>query len=223
MDGFEQFIKEKYKNEKTINGYIKDVEDFINYSKKEDIKIPKIKESDIKRYNIKLAKEGYSNHTIARKNSSLRLYFKFLRKTGFMIENPMEDIKQPTLQKKQIKVNEKIEEKIITVIKEEGNLRDMLLFHLLRREKIKLSEIIKLRVKDYNKNQGILYTQKKAIVTDEKTKELVNQIIVSKDSEEYILTNHRGKRLTEPGAYYLIKKYLREVNELQIRPIDLTK
>ena len=72
------------KNEKTVKGYVKDIELFLHFLTHENIKLIQTKEIHIRQFNYSLKEKGYSEHTIARKNSALRLFFKFLRKQGAM-------------------------------------------------------------------------------------------------------------------------------------------
>lgn len=218
---FREFVEEKYENEKTINGYIKDVELFKEFLNENKIKDNEVKHVNIKQYQIKLTEMGYSNHTIARKISSLRLYFKYLRKSGVMENNPLEDVKQPILEKRDDKLSEEKWNEIKILL--EGKERDLLMMYFIYKEKIKIKELIEIRVKDYNKEQGILYLKKRAISLEEETKEILNTYLGEKEEEKFIFESSRESKLTEPGAYFIIKTYLKKVGCENLRPIDLVK
>lgn len=196
----------------------------MEYLEKEEIKITKLKEVHVKKYNLFLSELGYSNHTIARKNSSLRVYLKYLRKEGIMVHNPMDDIKQPALTSRKPKIDhEKIKE-MIKLIPDERK-RDRLLLSLCYYEKIKISDAIELKWYNYKKDEGVLYTGKKAIILTEETKWLLDRSLDGsmEEKETNLLTSQHQKPLTNSGAYYIVKRYLKEWNQENIRPIDLWK
>lgn len=198
------------------------MEDFLDFVEKEGVKISQIKEMQIKRYQIALTEKEYSNHTIARKISALRLYFKHLRKEGVMVHNPMEDIKQPMLEKRENKLTEEEANRLKDMMKE--NERDLLLFCLIYNEKIKISDVITIKHQDYNQSQGILYLNKRALSIQNETKILIEGKIEKQQSDELFLVNSlKGKALTEPGAYFIIKEYLKKIDRSDLRPIDLIK
>jgi len=175
----------------------------------------------IKRYQIMLTEKGYSNHTIARKISALRLYFKHLRKEGIMTHNPIEEIKQPILEKRESKMTMEEAEKLKELMKRDE--RDFLIFCLLFTEKIKLSELITIKQKDYNLHQGILYLQKRALSLQEETKRTIQNYLKEGENDSFLVKSLKGKPLTEPGAYFIVKGYLKEIGRDDLRPIDLVK
>lgn len=216
-------MNQKYSNKKTVKSYLNDVNEFLQYLRKEDIKVFQTKENDIKRYIIMLKENGMSNHTIARKNSSLRTYFKFLRKQGVMVHNPFEDIRQPRLEKRQVSLTEEEKSKLYAVLEEEKNKRDELIFRFMMEDKIKPAEMIQMAAKDYQKQQGIMYSPKRAVVISEKTKAALAEYIEGKEEKEFLFTNQHGKPLSESGIYFVIKNYLKTAELSNIRPIDLLK
>jgi len=221
LHSFKVFLEKKYEQEKTINGYLNDLKIFDEYIEKEKIKVAQVKETQIKRFMLFLTEKGYSNHSIARKLSSLRLYFKYLRKEGVMLHNPMEDIKQPMTKKRQVILSKEEIIKIKDLMKE--NIRDLLLFSLVVDEKIKVSDVLLLQVKSYHIQQGILYLPKKAVSLSESTNQLIKMYIQGKEAEEMLLKNQHQKPLQEAGAYYILKKYLKEIDREDVRPFDLSK
>lgn len=177
-----------------------------------------MKETHVKKFNLKLNESGYSNHTIARKNSSLRLYFKYLRKEGYMVINPMEDIKQPNLPKREhLLTNEDfllIEEKA-SIDKE----RDLLLLSLAYYDKVKISEIIKLKRSSFDKQQGVLYLENRAVALSVKTKNILEQSQTNENN--YLVVNQHNKPLSISGAYFIIKNYFESIGKPELRPVDL--
>ena len=218
LHDFERYLKEKIKNEKTIRGYVKDVESFLHAMDQGELKIGQVKEVHIKKYNLDLADQHYSNHTIARKNSALRLFFKYLRKQGIVTGNPMEDIKQPSLPKRQPEITSEEEIQMKELMQ---SPRDRLLFQLLLHEGVKIPEVLTCTKGDYHEMQGILYLSKRAITISEDTKMLITEI--PGDSDTLLVSGSKNKPLTESGIYYILKRYFKAVNRPDLRPIDLVK
>lgn len=215
-------MEKEYKNKKTVNGYLKDVDDFLLFLQNKDIGISEVRESSIKEYNLFLKEEGYSNHTVARKNSSLRLYFKFMRKLGLMTNNPMEDIKQPKLVERKSQLSLDDFYKLFEIAKCK---RDILILSLCYFDKVKVSDLVKIKVGQYNKEQGILYLGKRAVLVHQETKKNIDSYINELEKEEFelLLVNQHGKELSVSGVYFLLKKYFEEIGKSDLRPIDLYK
>ena len=218
--GFESYLETKFNNEKTITGYIYDANAFCEYIKKEEVPWQQVKERHIKHYNSSLKKQGYTDNSIARKNSSLRLFLKHLRKQGIMIHNPMEDIHQPTLQKRDVQLREEEKQRLEELMKKEA--RDYLLYVFLQREKMKVSEIVSLRWSQIDMQNHIAYLTKKAIPLQEETVALLKEW-KTEEQEEFLFPNQQGKSLSVNGVHFIVKKYLKEIEREDIRPNDLTK
>lgn len=218
--GFENFLRERMRTEKTIKGYKQDVKMFLDYMEEKQIEEKDIKEVDVKEYIITLMEKQYSNNTIARKNSALRLYFKHLRKTGVLMHNPMEDIKQPELQTRSTEVTEAIIDELLDIAENE---RDKLMICLMYYEKIKPVDFLKLKKDKYDVENNILYLEDRVKLLQPQTKTLMLTYIKEKEEKEILFINQHKKNLSPSGVYFIIKKYLKEIGREEIRPIDFTK
>lgn len=219
---FKEYLQKDAKNQKTVDGYVKDIKLFELYLDKEKIAISNVKETTIKMFVIWLKEQKYTNATIARKLSSLRKYFKFLRKEGILQVNPMEDIKQPKTKKNENKINQEVFETIKQVIDHEENKRDFLLFHLAYYERMKASELIQFKKEHYKKEQGIIYFEEKAIEVSQQTKRILDGFY-EQVFGEYMFQNQHGKPLTSSGMYFVIKQYFKKAGKEHLRPVDLFK
>lgn len=219
--GFEEYLKREFENEKTIQGYMYDANAFSSYIKNEEVPWQQIKERHIVQYNILLKRKGYSDNSIARKNSSLRLFLKHLRKQGIMIHNPMEDIKQPTLKKREVDLREEEKIKLEEMMKKEA--RDYLLYVFLQYEKIKISEIVTLQWNQIDVHNHIIYFEKRAVSLQTETIELLKVWKEENNQQEFVFHNQQGNSLSVNGAHFIIKKYLKEIDREDLRPNDLMK
>ncbi|PGK51617.1 hypothetical protein CN918_27885 [Priestia megaterium] len=179
-----------------------------------------MKERHIKNYIMTIKNEGVSDHSIARRCSAMRLFLKYLRKQGIMVHNPMEDIKQPQLIKREVQLSE--HERMLLAEKMRADARDYLMYLMLVDEKIKVSEITKIQWKDVNEQSSIIYLPKRAVSLKDNTLEQL-KIVSEEKNDGPIFKNRHGKPLSVNGAHFILKGYLKQVNREDIRPNDLTK
>lgn len=182
----------------------------------------KTTETDIKQYIGWLREKEYSNTTVAKKLSLLRTYFKWLRKNGEMIHNPMDDIQLPKkVEDKRIVTDE--EKKFLMELVNEANVtRDMAIFHMLMDEGIKPNEMIHITYKDIDLEQRMLYVGKKVVAIEEQTAYHFKKM-KEENGEGFLLTNQHGHPLKESGIYFVIKNYLKLLDDPKIKPMDLMK
>ncbi len=89
--------KEKNYSEHTIRAYRKDIESFFEFLTEE--KISAVESSVISYFIAFLMKHGLDTTTAARRLSSLKSYFKALKRMGFISDNPAEVIRTPKKKK----------------------------------------------------------------------------------------------------------------------------
>lgn len=193
---------------------------FVSYIQKEEVPWPSVKERHIKNYIMTVRNEGYSDHSIARRSSAMRLFLKYLRKQGIMIHNPMEDIKQPQLVKREVELSKG--EQMLLAEKMKADARDYLMYLMLVEEKIKVSEITKIQWRDVNEQSSIVYLPKRAVSLKESTLQQI-KLVSEEKIEGPIFKNRHGKPLSVNGIHFILKGYLKEMNREDIRPNDLTK
>ncbi len=100
---YEDFLKEKKNfSYNTIIAYIKDVKELTYFIKKykNAIDFTKVDYQLLRKYVVYLMQEKYAERTIARKISSLRVFFKYLIQQGLIDKNPAEYVQIPKIKKK---------------------------------------------------------------------------------------------------------------------------
>jgi site-specific recombinase XerD len=220
IDPFKKYLFQemKHKQTKTIRSYIRAADEFLLFVKKEGISVSMLREVHVRKWNNTLREKGASNHTIAWKNSALRRFFKHLRQTGVMVQNPMEEIQQPSLEKRK----EEVPTNFLSLIEEMVVYkRDKLLFYFLMLDKIKPSELVGLKLKNIEQKQGVLFLEQRAISIHEKTKKMCSEL--EGDRDAYLFTNQFAKPLTQAGVYFVVKTHLKRLGYAHLRPIDLLK
>jgi integrase/recombinase XerC len=204
--------------------YEKDLRSFENFCVREFelLDVSHASYSIIRSWIVALVDQTISHASINRKISSLKAYFKFLKKAGVIDKNPL-------AAHKSLKVKKKIavpfsEQEMQAVFSELGNddsfegTRDRLIFELLYATGMRRAELIALQPSDFDLSN----TQVK--VLGKRNKERIIPLIPSlaglvedyivkrakleniKDSSSFFLLNS-GKKLYETFVYRLINHY----------------
>ena len=106
MDHKESFLQylrvEKRYSPLTVRSYISDLDQFENHLSSDgfsgnpcDITTP-----DIRSWIVSLVEKGYSAKSVHRKISSLRIFYRFLRKCGYATGDPSAKVVLPKIRKK---------------------------------------------------------------------------------------------------------------------------
>ncbi|WP_456363756.1 tyrosine-type recombinase/integrase [Priestia aryabhattai] len=218
---FQEFLKKEH-SEKVAKGYIKDYLDFIDFVNEKQLIPQQATETDIREYIHWLRENNCANSTITKKISLLRKYFKWLRKNGEMIHNPMDDIQQPKSMEQKREVTEQEIEFIWNSVTEKRIIRDQIIFGLLMNDGVKPNEMIRITYKDCDLDKRIVYVENKAITISEDTAKCILEL-KNKNSEGFLLTNQHGHPLKESGIYFVINEYLSALNDVTIKPKNLMK
>ncbi len=219
-----QIVKNVSKH--TLRAYQIDLESlqaFLEEGKEADKK-------DIRRFLVHLYEKKSSNKTVMRKLSSLRSFFKFLKKEGLINENPMEEIESPKREKKlPVSISYEQVEKLFSQpdIKNYLEFRDRCIMEVFYSSGIRLSELVGLNRRDFKERNLLLNIlgkgKKQRIVPITKTaaqwlqKYLLHEMRFqdSKDHKkevdhEAIFLNRWGKRLTVRSVDRKFREYLRK-------------
>lgn len=206
----------------TIEAYIRDVTQFIDYCTANNIHtITKIDEGFIRKYVDFLAFLGKSESTRTRIIASLRCYFKYLITINIIKTNPTGGIKFKKAEKKLPGVLDSNE--IVLLLSQPDSsdykgIRDKAMLELLYATGIKVSELIELNLSDVNTQVGILHThgsknERIIPIYPAATKHLseyissVRPAIVQGEETEVLFTNMNGQPMSRQGFWKIIKYY----------------
>ena len=150
-DAHQQFIghlKGKSRSSATILAYGKDIEQLIDYLKglgrnsADEASL-----EDLQAFMDKLAKEDYTAKSISRKTNSTKTFFKFLKSSGFIIDDPAVGLEHPRFETKPPRILSKTEYRALRDAAR-GDLRMFAVIELLLQTGIRIGELAKLRVED---------------------------------------------------------------------------
>jgi integrase/recombinase XerC len=209
--------KEKNYSEHTIRAYRQDIESFFAFVSEEDIS--EIDSTVISYFIAFLMKYGLDTTTVARKLSSLKSFFKALKRMEFVSENPADVIRTPKKKKhlpgfltyEQIEDGFKIDDP-----------RDHAMMELLYSCGLRASELTGLNVDDVDlQNDEVRVMGKggkeRILPMGRRAKEAIvtylgsrGQSAVEKDPKALFL-NRRGGRLSSRSLQRIVRKHLMKV------------
>jgi integrase/recombinase XerC len=224
---FLQYLRdEKHYSDHTVKAYFRDLQNLISYLHNDNImNIYEVSFFTLRGYVASLFDKDYSKATIERNIASLKSFYKFLVKKGYLEENPAKQLKFPRREKKLFNVLN-IDDIFLLLSKPERNkpaeLRDALILELLYVTGVRVSELVNLNLTDIDfsgKRLRVLGKGKKEriIPLSDYHLDLINDYI-KKRSElciggaiigNQLLINKYGKRLTDRSVRRILEKYLK--------------
>ncbi|MBQ3547774.1 MAG: tyrosine recombinase [Clostridia bacterium] len=226
ITAFKQYLTvEKKSSNNTVESYIRDLMQFSDYCASLKLtSVSKIKTSVINSYLDFLTKQGKSDATKARITASLRAFFRYLVSIGAVSENPVTAANKSKVAKKLPGVLDSSD--IIKLLSQPSgddykSIRDKAMLELLYATGIKVSELLELRVYDFNVQLGILHLRngKKeriipiypaAIKSVSEYLTGVRPAIVLETEQDKLFTNMNGQPMSRQGFWKLIKHYADE-------------
>lgn len=212
---------EKGLSSNTLLSYSQDMKKLFLFLKKEKVHRLKAREEDLVKFIHHQSRSGLSSRSLARLVSSLKAFYKFLVLDGALEKNPAGNLSSPKLWfslPKFLKVQEV--ERLIAQPDEKTNrgLRDKAMLELLYATGLRVSELVSLRLKDLNLEDGFLICRgkggKERVVPMGKSasavvatyREMARVPFLRKESDFLFLTA-RGRPFTRQGFWKLLKKY----------------
>lgn len=206
--------KERNYSEHTIRAYQQDLIAFFDFLKDSDMST--VDTSVISYFVAFLMKYGLDTTTVARKLSSLKSFFKVLKRLGFVTENPADVIRTPKKKKhlpgfltyEQIEEGMKIE-----------SPRDSAMMEVLYSCGLRASELIGLDVDDVDLQKEEVRVMGKGgkeriLPLGRRAREALVRYLQSRKppskhgARSALFLNHRGDRLTTRSLQRIVRMYL---------------
>ncbi len=167
----------------------------------------------VRKYLNYLYDKKYSNKSISRHISSLRSFFKYLKKNHIIDNNPMILISNPKIEKKLPKVvySKELDVLLNTPdISTTLGLRDKLILELLYSTGVRVSELVNIKLSDINSSKKEIRifgkgSKERVVLYGDKCSDLLNSYINTsrrnlyndKYSEDYLLLSKTGKPINQ--------------------------
>lgn len=150
-DAHQQFVghlKGKSRASATILAYGKDIDQLVshlNSLSRENAQ--DVITEDLSSFMAKLFKEGYTAKSISRKTNSTKTFFKFLKTSGLIENDPATALEHPKFENKPPRILSKIEYRALRDAAR-GDLRIFAIIELLLQTGIRIGELAQLKVED---------------------------------------------------------------------------
>lgn len=213
--------KERNYSGHTLRAYRKDLESFFDFLREKDEQ--KIDSNVISFYIGFLLKYGFNPRSVARKLSTLKSFFKVLRKMGIITESPADTIKTPRIKKHLpgFLTYHQIEQSL-----EINDLRDRAIMEILYSCGLRASELVGLNVDDVDLKSDEVKIRGKGnkeriVPLGRKAKEAIKKYLNARSSVKgqgttfSLFLNYRGARLTTRSLQRIVRKYLIKVARAQ--------
>ncbi len=218
----EKFIRyleiEKNYSKHTILNYHLDLKDFRKFIG--DLAVEKVDYLTLRKYLAILKEKKLGNRSVGRKLSTLRSFFRFLTKEGYLKTDPIISLSSPKLEKHlpAFLTEEEVTKLIESVTsRDERGLRDKAILEVFYSTGIRISELVGLNVDDVDLISGIAKVmgkgKKERIVPIGDKAISVLRVYLDKRTKQpdAIFLNKNGKRITDRGVRNVVKKYIRLV------------
>ncbi|MEL6866553.1 MAG: tyrosine-type recombinase/integrase, partial [Bacteroidota bacterium] len=211
----------------TLIAYKSDLNQFATYLQNvyEINEAKTVRHAHIRSWIVELIGQGCANRSINRKLSSLKAYFRFLRKRGYIDHNPMLKVIAPKMGKRlPVFVREDRLADLFSQIEfsdDYAGMRSRMILELLYSTGMRRSELIQLKLADLSFQQQYLKVLGKGnkerlipfgdrLAASLKAYLALREATFSSDSTYLFLTD-KGRPLYPKLVYNLVKQYLSQV------------
>lgn len=215
----EKFIRyleiEKNYSKHTIVNYRIDLEDFRGF-----LNVTPLEKVDylvLRKYLALLKEKRMGSRSISRKLSSLRSFFKFLVREGYLKINPTVSLFSPKLEKHLPSfLTEEEMSRLIDAAECKDTLgyRDKAILETFYSTGIRISELVHLSLDDVDFISGIVKVlgkgrKERIVPIGDKAVTALRAYLEHREAHsEALFLNHRGGRITDRGVRNIVKKYL---------------
>ncbi|MCX7785531.1 MAG: site-specific tyrosine recombinase XerD [candidate division WOR-3 bacterium] len=226
LDQFANYLMvERSVSKQSSTYYTTDVRQFLQFLSPQ-LSIGKITESDIQNYLAVLYELRLTPASIARKITSIKMFFRFLVSEGKITTDPSEYIELPKIKRRlpQVLTIEEINQLLAcTELSNDPNdLRARAIFETLYASGLRASELLSLRIDDISFTDSFIRVlgkgDKERLVPLGKPaiKALKNYLnfgrkhFLKDKISPYVFLNVRGKKLSRMGLHKILKQYLKK-------------
>jgi len=227
-DSFEAYLSaEKRYSNHTIVAYLKDIEQFFEFSGiNQQEELLEINSKLIRGWLVNLINNQYANKSANRKLSSLRTYFNFLKRNQKISRNPLTGITGPKSEKRLPQfANEKDLDHstpVNTSTSTFNDIRDTLMIELFYQTGMRLSELIHLQETDIQSSRLKVLgkrSKERILPISKELFELIQLYLLSKKeagfNSKWLINTNSGNKLYTKFVYRKINNYLGTVTDLE--------
>lgn len=219
IEKFMRYLEiEKNYSMHTLLNYQLDLQDFKNFLK--ETPIENVDYLVLRKYLVALKEKNLKPRTVARHLSSLRSFFKFLTREGYLKDNPLLVLSSPKLDKHlpEFLTEEEVIKLIAAVaIKnqdDELGLRNRAILETFYSTGMRVSEAVKLNIEDIDFISGTVKVMGKGKkerlvpIGEHAMRAIRDYLEKRKKQNEVLFLNKNGRRITDRGIRNVVAKYL---------------
>lgn len=224
IEKFINYLKiEKNASAHTIINYSVDLKNFSAFLGESSVE--SVNYLFLRKYLAHMKEKNYSKRTIARKLASLRSFFKFLYREGYLKANPASGISTPKLDKKlPIFLDTDEVTKLIEAPDEKdlAGLRDRAIMEALYSTGMRVSELVGMSLNDIDFISGVIKVfgkgkkERLAPIGDKALRAIRNYVgkrgAAKLSDKKAVFLNKGGGRLTDRSVRRIIEKYIKRVS-----------
>ena len=182
----EVLASEKGLSKNTLYSYKIDLDQFIKFIKKKNIKTKEFTDRDIKEFISNFKNKGYEKSTVSRKISSLTHFFNFLLDEKEIDSNPLSNFEIPKQSKKlPIILSNKHIDKILEFTKQDHSAKGIRLYamiEILYATGIRISELVEMKLSSIYEDKNFLLVSGKGnkerlVPISKKTRETLDKYL----------------------------------------------
>ena len=220
IKNFSNYIMAKNYSTNTYTSYISDLYYFYLYVKKD---LTNVKDIDIRGYIEQLNKQNEKPTSIRRRISTLKSFYKYLYKNGYMDKKdyPLNKTVYPKVEKrlpKFIYYNDLLEI-IDESTRDKDGIRDRLIIEMLYATGTRVSELVNMKYSDIDFNNKRIRVcgkgnKERIVYFGDYAHDALKEYMAShkKNEQGYVFTNSNGGQLTDRGVRYIIDKIMNKLS-----------
>lgn len=216
----EYVLIEKGLSENSLASYSQDLTSLLTFLATKSFSLEDLDDRALFLYLTYLRAKGLKSRSLARHLSSLRGFFTFALDEKWYKEDPGHLLENPKLPKKLPEFLTRDEISRVLALPDTSTklgMRDKAMLELLYAAGLRVSELIQMKVLDYDAQVGILRVfgkgaKERLVPIHYTAQDVLNQYLevtrpTFKPAEDYMFLNRSGKGLTRQGVWKLIKKF----------------
>lgn len=200
----------------TIEAYERDLRSFLSFTEKK--KLSRLKRSEIVAFMEVMKEKGYASSSLYRTFVSLKVFFRFLKREGWISEDPTHLIDSPKFWQL---IPEVMSEREISLLLDQPDMesevgkRDKAVLEVLYATGMRVSELCDLNIHDVDEN--IVRVKGKGgkervipiapVAVEALDFYLSHRSDIKKLSDEPLFVTKKGKRMGRTGVWSLVKRY----------------
>jgi tyrosine recombinase XerC len=223
LDKFKNYLeKEKNYSSHTVRNYLADLEGFSKISSMEDPAA--VDYLTVRKYLAHLREKSVSKRSIARKLSSLRTFFRFLERDGYVKANPVAIISTPKLDRKlPIFLDEKSVLKLIMApdTKTFRGARDRAILETFYTSGIRVSELVGIDVANVDFISGVVKVlgkgrKERLAPLGDKAVSAIRDYLAYRNKKKLgdknpLFLHKSGRRITDRSVRRIVRKYIKDL------------